>query len=46
MSLPTRSAFIHVPLDITQVVNEPHGTASLPATVSANAVRLILEELV
>jgi pyroglutamyl-peptidase len=45
MSLQTKSAFIHVPLDITQVVNEPHGTASLPATVSANAVRLILEEL-
>ena len=26
MSLPTQSAFIHVPLDISQVVNEPHGT--------------------
>ncbi|HTQ39828.1 MAG TPA: pyroglutamyl-peptidase I [Pirellulales bacterium] len=45
MSLSTLAAFIHVPLDISQVVNEPHGTAALPVAVSANAVRLILEEL-
>ncbi len=45
MNLPTKAAFIHVPLDVSQVVNEPHGTASLPAAVSAEAVRLILEEL-
>jgi pyroglutamyl-peptidase len=45
MSLSTQVAFVHVPLDISQVVNEPHGTAALPVTVSALAVRLILEEL-
>ena len=45
MSLKTQSAFIHVPLDISQVVNEPHGTASLPSHISAQAIRLILDEL-
>jgi pyroglutamyl-peptidase len=44
-SVKTQAAFIHVPLDVSQVVNEPHGTASLPMNVSAQAVRLILEEL-
>ncbi len=44
-SVKTQAAFIHLPLDISQVVNEPHGTASLPVNVSAHAVRLILEEL-
>ena len=44
-SVKTQAAFIHVPLDVSQVVNEPHGTASLPVYVSAQAVRLILEEL-
>jgi pyroglutamyl-peptidase len=46
MALATESAFIHVPLDVSQVVNEPHGAASLPCAISARAVRLILEELV
>jgi pyroglutamyl-peptidase len=46
MSLPTQAAFIHMPLDISQVVNEPHGASSLPAHVSAQGVRLILDELV
>jgi pyroglutamyl-peptidase len=46
MAVTTQMAFIHVPLDISQVVNEPHGTASLPASISAQAVQLILEELV
>lgn len=46
MALNTQIAFIHVPLDISQVVNEPHGTASLPSHISAQAVRLILQELV
>lgn len=44
-SVKTQSAFIHLPLDVSQVVNEPHGTASLPVSVSAQAVQLILEEL-
>jgi pyroglutamyl-peptidase len=46
MALKTQAAFIHVPLDISQVVNEPHGAASLPSSISAQAVRLILDELV
>ncbi len=46
MALATQTAFIHVPLDVSQVVNEPHGTASLPVSISSQAVRLILEELV
>jgi pyroglutamyl-peptidase len=46
MALKTQVAFIHVPLDVSQVVNEPHGTASLPSSISAQAVQLILEELV
>ncbi|HEY2882083.1 MAG TPA: pyroglutamyl-peptidase I [Pirellulales bacterium] len=45
LALATQTAFIHVPLDVSQVVNEPHGTASLPVNLSAQAVRLILEEL-
>jgi pyroglutamyl-peptidase len=46
LALKTQIAFIHVPLDVSQVVNEPHGTASLPSSISAQAVRLILDELV
>src|SRR4051812_5370170 len=45
-SLRTKSLFVHVPLDISQVVNEPHGTPALPIAISAQAVRLILDELV
>ncbi len=46
MALSTQSAFIHLPLDISQVVNEPPGSPSLPAQLCSQAVRLILEELV
>jgi pyroglutamyl-peptidase len=46
LALTTETAFIHVPLDISQVVNEPHGTAAMPTSLSAQAIRLILEELV
>ncbi len=46
MALSTQSAFIHVPLDVSQAVNEPHGTPSLPASLTADAIRLILHELV
>jgi pyroglutamyl-peptidase len=45
MALKMRSAFVHVPLDVSQVVNEPHGTPSLPANFTAEAVKLILEDL-
>jgi pyroglutamyl-peptidase len=45
LSLQTEAAFVHVPLDVSQVVNEPHGTAALPTAVSASAIRRILQEL-
>jgi pyroglutamyl-peptidase len=40
----TQTAFIHVPLDVTQAAEEP-GAPSLPAAASARAVRVILEQL-
>ena len=45
LSLNTQAVFVHLPLDVSQVVNEPQGTPSLPASISAHAIRLILEEL-
>jgi pyroglutamyl-peptidase len=42
--LPTRAAFFHLPLDVSQVVGEARDQASLPANISARAVRLILAE--
>ncbi|HEX3998200.1 MAG TPA: pyroglutamyl-peptidase I [Pirellulales bacterium] len=45
MGLNTRAAFVHLPLDTSQVVSEPHGAASFPAALSAAALRLILGEL-
>jgi pyroglutamyl-peptidase len=45
MSLKIQSAFVHVPLDVSQAVNEPHGTPSLASSLAADAVRLILAEL-
>jgi pyroglutamyl-peptidase len=44
-SLKTQVAFVHLPLDISQIVNEPTGSAALPSSLSALAVRLILEDL-
>lgn len=46
MRLKTRAAFIHLPLDISQAVGEEHETASLPAVLSAAAVRMVLDTLV
>ena len=43
--LPTKSAFVHLPLDTSQVVSQAQDLASLPAAASATALRLILEEL-
>lgn len=43
--LRTQSAFLHVPLDISQTISHGHELASLPATLSAAAVRWILEQL-
>ncbi len=45
MALKTQAAFLHLPLDVSQVVHEPHGTPSLPTAYSATALRTILEEL-
>ncbi len=43
--LRTRSTFLHLPLDTSQVCRLERPLASLPVTVSAQAIRLILEEL-
>ena len=45
MALNTRAAFIHVPLDVSQVLDSPKPPASLPVEVSAAAVRWILGQL-
>lgn len=44
-ALRTRSAFLHLPLDTSQTLAEREELPSLPAAISAAAVRLILEEL-
>ena len=41
----TKAAFIHVPLDGSQAVGNQSDIASLPTSVSAAAVRMILNEL-
>jgi pyroglutamyl-peptidase len=41
----TRAAFIHLPLDTSQAASEPHGAPSLPASVAAAAVSLIVSRL-
>ena len=48
--LNTRSAFIHVPIDVSQAANSSGTvasapTASLPAALSAQALRIILNQL-
>ncbi len=45
MSLGTRSTFVHLPLDVTQVAHGVQDTASLSAETSAQALRLLLGEL-
>ncbi len=45
MSLRTRSAFLHLPLDTSQTAEQARELASLPAGVSAEALRIILAEL-
>ena len=45
LAVKTRAAFVHLPLDVSQVVDEPHGLASLPTSRAVEALRLILEEL-
>lgn len=44
-SLTTRSVFIHLPLDVSQVLGKRKDFPTTPATTMAAAVRLILDEL-
>ncbi len=46
MNLKTQAAFIHLPLDTSQVSGEKHDTASLPTALSAAAIRTVLATLV
>ncbi len=43
--LRTRAAFIHLPLDTSQVARTRRPAASLPASLSAQAVHLMLEAI-
>ena len=45
MGLKTKAAFVHLPLETAQAASEPRETPSLPAPLTAAAVRLILEQL-
>ncbi len=42
---PTKAAFIHVPLDVSQTIGMDREAPAMPAEQTANAIRLILEEL-
>jgi pyroglutamyl-peptidase len=43
MGLRTQAAFVHLPLDTSQVTGESGEMPSLPAVLSAGAIRIILE---
>jgi len=45
MQLKTRSAFIHLPLDPSQTAAQAQDLASMPASMTATAVKMILDEL-
>lgn len=45
MALNTRSAFIHLPLDVSQTASQDQHLAALPASMSAAALRMILDEM-
>ena len=45
VGMKTKAMFIHVPLDCGQAAAHPEPIASLPAAVSARAIRLILDSL-
>lgn len=45
MSLQTRAAFVHLPLDTSQVLGSPQDFASLPAATSAAALEVVLDEI-
>jgi pyroglutamyl-peptidase len=43
--LRTKAAFIHLPLDKSQILGETQGTPSLSAALSSKAIRIALEAL-
>jgi pyroglutamyl-peptidase len=45
MALRTRSTFVHVPLDVSQTASQTYPAASLPVAITAQGLRLILEEM-
>ncbi|MBI3839578.1 MAG: pyroglutamyl-peptidase I [Planctomycetia bacterium] len=45
LALKTKAAFIHLPLDLSQTAGEAQELASLPAATSAEAMRLVLDDL-
>lgn len=45
MALRTRSAFVHVPLDVSQTASQTYPAASLPVSITAQGLRLILNEM-
>ncbi len=45
LGLATQSAFVHLPLDLSQTTGQLSDMASLPAAVSAAALHMILEDL-
>ncbi len=45
MGFKTAAAFIHLPLDLSQVAHEQQALPAFPTALSAQAIRLILEEL-
>ncbi len=45
LALKTRSAFVHVPLDVSQTASQQYPSASMPVSVSAQGLRLILNEM-
>jgi pyroglutamyl-peptidase len=44
-NLPTRSVFVHIPLDVPQAIAEPQSCPALPAALSAQAIRWVLGQL-
>ena len=45
LGLKTKAAFVHLPLDVSQVAKEQADLPSLPVSYGVAALRLILEEL-
>ena len=44
--LPTQSTFIHLPLDVSQLLDGPHDLPWLPTSLAVQALRLILADVV